>query len=89
MEVVMEVIEAPSVEDLIRARQVLGLTQTELGRALGRSLRQMQRLECGETAATAETALALLALFHGLDAPGALARAIEARAVANARVDSA
>ena len=85
----MQTISAPQPDEIARARNVLGLSQTDLGRMLGRSLRQMQRLECGETAATAETALALLALFHRLDSPGALIQAIEARAAANANENSA
>jgi len=81
----MQRISAPRPDEIVRARNVLGLSQTELGRALGRSLRQMQRLEAGETLATPETALALLAIFHGLARPGALAQAIEARAAKNLR----
>jgi transcriptional regulator with XRE-family HTH domain len=68
-----------SPDQIIRIRLLLGDSQTAFGRRLGRSLRQVQRLESGETAGTIELALALIAILRGLNAPGDLAAAIADR----------
>jgi DNA-binding transcriptional regulator YiaG len=76
------IIESPTPAQIMQARLVLGLSQTEFGRLLGRSLRQIQRLEYGESTSPPELALALLAILREVDLTGGLQAALDARSPA-------
>jgi transcriptional regulator with XRE-family HTH domain len=56
----------PTPGHITQARLILGDSQTRFGQRLGRSLRQVQRLERGETPGAAELDLALAAILRGL-----------------------
>jgi hypothetical protein len=74
--------DSPTPQQIIQARLILGHSQTAFGRLLGRSLRQVQRLEKGQSKAPPELAAALVTILRGIDLDGGLQAALDARTAA-------